>query len=292
MKLYSLRVTGYFLLIMQWRLASYVHYCRLLPFEDKPDCSYLKRIFYDHFIREGFQFDYVFYWTVLKYQQSQVAALLLLPVVLVWVQGRALGHPPVIQGAKRGIGSAASFGDDEDATQLTGTMSTARGKKGHRNSLHLMLVKFLKLKRLQEEGEEGEVAKWAGLGNSSIESDVWTPEEVLAAKGVKPTLSPKLDTLALVEFIIVTSCHMSDLYRANAIRNLCRIIDGTLLTQIERYTRYSLATEVGPSITLASLSKVLAFAVESFISMAACRGGDDYDQTEELEDYVEARDDV
>ncbi|GJX34045.1 putative RNA-directed DNA polymerase, eukaryota, reverse transcriptase zinc-binding domain protein, partial [Tanacetum coccineum] len=30
----------------------------------------------------------------------------------------------------RGIGSAASFSDDEDATQLTGTMSTARGKKG------------------------------------------------------------------------------------------------------------------------------------------------------------------
>nr|GEY94032.1 DnaJ homolog subfamily C GRV2 isoform X1 [Tanacetum cinerariifolium] len=187
--------------------------------------------------------------------------------------------------------------------------------------------------------------KMGGVGNSLIESAVWTPEEVLAAKGVKPTLSPKLDTLALVEeqrkmhsrgsqnnkgmenlhhqnlkqtvgknkildhyiasgsyfiipfqhkyitthliyfvnfieagflmerpvtvhnaiagliimimvnliikelppaldeFIIVTRCHMkdmndmSDAYRANAIRNLCRIIDGTLLTQIKRYTR-------------------------------------------------------
>ncbi|PWA96700.1 DNA repair and meiosis protein (Mre11) [Artemisia annua] len=35
-----------------------------------------------------------------------------------------------INKAPRGIGSAASFSDDEDATQLTGTMSTARGKKG------------------------------------------------------------------------------------------------------------------------------------------------------------------
>nr|GEW64949.1 double-strand break repair protein MRE11 [Tanacetum cinerariifolium] len=35
-----------------------------------------------------------------------------------------------INKAPRGIGSAASFSDDEDATQLTGTISTARGKKG------------------------------------------------------------------------------------------------------------------------------------------------------------------
>nr|GEY42136.1 transcription initiation factor TFIID subunit 13 [Tanacetum cinerariifolium] len=41
--------------------------------------------------------------------------------------------------------------------------------------------------------------KMGGVGNSLIESAVWTPEEVIAAKGVKPTLSPKLDTLALVE---------------------------------------------------------------------------------------------
>nr|GEY92380.1 coatomer subunit gamma-1 [Tanacetum cinerariifolium] len=50
-------------------------------------------------------------------------------------------------------------------------------------------------------------------------------------------------SLASDEFIIVKRCHMkdmngmSDAYRANAICNLCRIIDGTLLTQIKRYTR-------------------------------------------------------
>lgn len=54
--------------------ASYFHYCRSLRFEDKPDYAYLKRIFRDLFIREGFQFDYVFDWTILKYQQSQIAA--------------------------------------------------------------------------------------------------------------------------------------------------------------------------------------------------------------------------
>ncbi|XP_057967738.1 casein kinase 1-like protein 2 isoform X2 [Malania oleifera] len=53
--------------------ASYFHYCRSLRFDDKPDYAYLKRIFRELFIREGFQFDYVFDWTILKYQQSQLA---------------------------------------------------------------------------------------------------------------------------------------------------------------------------------------------------------------------------
>ncbi|KHG29281.1 hypothetical protein F383_11363 [Gossypium arboreum] len=49
---------------------SYFHYCRSLRFEDKPDYSYLKRLFRDLFIREGYQFDYVFDWTMLRYPQA------------------------------------------------------------------------------------------------------------------------------------------------------------------------------------------------------------------------------
>ncbi|XP_057518856.1 casein kinase 1-like protein 10 [Amaranthus tricolor] len=48
---------------------SYFHYCRSLHFEDKPDYSYLKRLFRDLFIREGYQFDYVLDWTMMKYPQ-------------------------------------------------------------------------------------------------------------------------------------------------------------------------------------------------------------------------------
>ncbi|CAA3011596.1 casein kinase 1 2 [Olea europaea subsp. europaea] len=51
--------------------ASYFHYCRSLRFDDKPDYTYLKRIFRDLFIREGFQCDYVFDWTILTYQESR-----------------------------------------------------------------------------------------------------------------------------------------------------------------------------------------------------------------------------
>lgn len=52
---------------------SYCHYCRSLPFEDEPDYSYLKRLFRHLFISEGFQFDYVFDWTVLQYYSKQIA---------------------------------------------------------------------------------------------------------------------------------------------------------------------------------------------------------------------------
>ncbi|CAL9772094.1 unnamed protein product [Musa acuminata subsp. burmannicoides] len=48
---------------------SYFHYCRSLRFEDKPDYSYMKRLFRDLFIREGYQFDYFFDWTIVKHPQ-------------------------------------------------------------------------------------------------------------------------------------------------------------------------------------------------------------------------------
>ncbi|OIW15973.1 hypothetical protein TanjilG_04508 [Lupinus angustifolius] len=51
--------------------ASYFHYCHSLIFDQRPDYGFLKRLFRDLFTREGYEFDYVFDWTILKYQQSQ-----------------------------------------------------------------------------------------------------------------------------------------------------------------------------------------------------------------------------
>ncbi|XP_062101507.1 casein kinase 1-like protein 3 [Humulus lupulus] len=53
--------------------ASYFHYCHSLTFDQRPDYGFLKRLFRDLFTREGFEFDYVFDWTIMKYQQSQQA---------------------------------------------------------------------------------------------------------------------------------------------------------------------------------------------------------------------------
>ncbi|KAF8084285.1 hypothetical protein N665_0726s0009 [Sinapis alba] len=81
--------------------ASYFHYCRSLRFDDKPDYAYLKRLFRDLFIREGFQFDYVFDWTILKYQQSQISTP---PRPNVPGVGPSSGIPPAITSAERPSG--------------------------------------------------------------------------------------------------------------------------------------------------------------------------------------------
>ncbi|XP_028751497.1 casein kinase 1-like protein 12 [Neltuma alba] len=98
--------------------ASYFHYCRSLRFDDKPDYAYLKRIFRDLFIREGFQFDYVFDWTILKYQQSQLAtppARGLGPSA-----GTSSGMPPVVASADR------QTGGDEGRTPGLVSMDSVR----------------------------------------------------------------------------------------------------------------------------------------------------------------------
>jgi casein kinase I family protein HRR25 len=42
----------------------FLNYCRALRFDDKPDYSYLRKLFRDLFIREGYQYDYVFDWSI------------------------------------------------------------------------------------------------------------------------------------------------------------------------------------------------------------------------------------
>jgi len=38
----------------------YINYCKALRFEDRPDYSYLKRLFKDLFFRENYQYDFMF----------------------------------------------------------------------------------------------------------------------------------------------------------------------------------------------------------------------------------------
>eukprot|EP00164_Ancoracysta_twista_P000736 GFYU01000966.1.p1 GENE.GFYU01000966.1~~GFYU01000966.1.p1 ORF type:complete len:336 (-),score=67.77 GFYU01000966.1:587-1594(-) len=50
--------------------AAYLNYARSLRFDDKPDYTHLRRMFRDLFYREGFQYDFVFDWIQLKYQEN------------------------------------------------------------------------------------------------------------------------------------------------------------------------------------------------------------------------------
>eukprot|EP00916_Digyalum_oweni_P023600 GHVL01039173.1.p1 GENE.GHVL01039173.1~~GHVL01039173.1.p1 ORF type:complete len:331 (-),score=33.93 GHVL01039173.1:79-1071(-) len=49
---------------------TYLNYCRSLRFEDRPDYSYLRRLFKDLFFRENYQYDFIFDWTILNYQNA------------------------------------------------------------------------------------------------------------------------------------------------------------------------------------------------------------------------------
>ncbi|KAL7004772.1 serine/threonine protein kinase [Cystobasidiomycetes sp. EMM_F5] len=51
----------------------YLNYCRSLRFDDKPDYSYLRKLFRDLFVREGFAYDYIFDWSVQQKTQDEQA---------------------------------------------------------------------------------------------------------------------------------------------------------------------------------------------------------------------------
>jgi len=50
---------------------TYLNYCRSLRFEDRPDYAYLRRLLKDLFFREGYQYDFVFDWTILNYTSER-----------------------------------------------------------------------------------------------------------------------------------------------------------------------------------------------------------------------------
>ncbi|KAH7316512.1 casein kinase I [Stachybotrys elegans] len=78
--------------------AIYLNYTRSLRFDDKPDYSYLRKIFRDLFVREGFQYDYVFDWTVYKYQKNAQAI----------AQAAGQGNPEEDDKARAGRAPAAA----------------------------------------------------------------------------------------------------------------------------------------------------------------------------------------
>uniref|UniRef100_A0A674N1D0 non-specific serine/threonine protein kinase n=1 Tax=Takifugu rubripes TaxID=31033 RepID=A0A674N1D0_TAKRU len=51
--------------------STYLNLCRSLRFDDKPDYSYLRQLFRTLFHRQGFSYDYVFDWNMLKFGASR-----------------------------------------------------------------------------------------------------------------------------------------------------------------------------------------------------------------------------
>ncbi len=52
------------LTVLAGEFLTYLHYCRQLQFEDRPDYAYLRQLFRNLSVREAFVNDFVFDWTV------------------------------------------------------------------------------------------------------------------------------------------------------------------------------------------------------------------------------------
>ncbi|EEC04452.1 casein kinase, putative [Ixodes scapularis] len=58
-------------LVSRAEFATYLNYCRSMRFDEKPDYSYLRQLLRNLFHRQGFTYDYVFDWNMLKFGGSR-----------------------------------------------------------------------------------------------------------------------------------------------------------------------------------------------------------------------------
>ena len=56
---------------LPYELALFLNSARSLRFDDKPDYLYLRKILRDLFVRSGYRYDYLFDWTLVKYNRSK-----------------------------------------------------------------------------------------------------------------------------------------------------------------------------------------------------------------------------
>lgn len=90
---------------------SYFEYCRALRFDDRPDYSYLKRLFSELFLRKGFTDDSMFDWTILNMQQERTR-----------------------QGVERGVSGGSRGGGGQDGAEggARASRGDSRGDGGER----------------------------------------------------------------------------------------------------------------------------------------------------------------
>ncbi|KAH6809026.1 casein kinase I [Perilla frutescens var. frutescens] len=159
---------------------SYFHYCRSLRFEDKPDYSYLKRLFRDLFIREGYQFDYVFDWTILKYPQvgssSRTRQPMQKPPINAGPSAERVEKTPVKQEVRERFGSVEAFARRNGvSTGLHGDHSRNRTSEDVPSS-----------KDLPNDSEKGRVSRTStskrAMASSSRPSSSGEPSENRHAK--------------------------------------------------------------------------------------------------------------
>lgn len=105
--------------------ATYLRYCRSLRFDDRPDYAYLRGLFRDLYLREGFADDCIFDWTLMKSQEMGNTS-----VSPVGVPG------PTVPGVQSPHGESQLFCEPENVMAPEGgvTGGGAAGVAGHQDS--------------------------------------------------------------------------------------------------------------------------------------------------------------
>jgi serine/threonine protein kinase len=49
----------------------YLNYCKSIRFEDKPDYGYIKRLFKELFFKQGYQYDFIFDWNLIRHKREE-----------------------------------------------------------------------------------------------------------------------------------------------------------------------------------------------------------------------------
>ncbi|GBF96098.1 casein kinase [Raphidocelis subcapitata] len=107
----------------------YFQCVRSLRFDEKPDYAFLRRMFRDLFAKEGWNWDYVFDWTILKYQRASCNAVER-PLPAPAAGAGAGGERPAAAaaGAANGGGGAAAKASGGEQRQRSSTAAATAGQ--------------------------------------------------------------------------------------------------------------------------------------------------------------------
>ncbi|GLC46182.1 Casein kinase 1-like protein 8 [Pleodorina starrii] len=115
----------------------YFQYVRAQRFEEKPDYAYLRRLFRDLFAKEGWTWDYVFDWTILKYQRSANGNVER-PVAL---PDATAARPAALQENAEAGGSRVRRDEEADRNKDLVHTGSARAGTGMRKTLQALFTR-------------------------------------------------------------------------------------------------------------------------------------------------------
>ena len=67
---------------MPVEFSTYLSYVRTLKFEEKPDYTYLKKLFKERFVKEGYEYDYVYDWILIPLRNRNPIIVSRIPITI------------------------------------------------------------------------------------------------------------------------------------------------------------------------------------------------------------------